>query len=53
MINYYQIFLFTMAGIALLFYIQHAGKPTKRNKWKFCGVIFLFFLLNYLLLKFK
>ncbi|USP50160.1 hypothetical protein J2N67_000262 [Bacillus thuringiensis] len=35
MINYYQIFLITMAGIALFFYIQQAGKPTKRNKWKF------------------
>ncbi|EOO12471.1 TPA: hypothetical protein QC116_006353 [Bacillus thuringiensis] len=52
MIDYYQIFLFTMAGIALFFYIQHARKPTKRNKWKFFVVVFLFFLLNYLFLRF-
>ncbi|MGQ7872346.1 hypothetical protein [Bacillus sp. 1A] len=52
MIDYYQIFLIIMAGIALLFYIQHAGKSTKRNKWKFFVVVFLFFLLNYLFLKF-
>ncbi|BCC32607.1 hypothetical protein BC30048_p1116 (plasmid) [Bacillus cereus] len=52
MMDYYQILLFTMACIALFFYILHAGKPTKRNKWKFIGVIFLFFLLNYLFLKF-
>ncbi|MED2040923.1 MULTISPECIES: hypothetical protein [Bacillus cereus group] len=52
MIDYYQIFLFTMAGIALFSYIQHAGKPTKRNKWRFFVVVFLFFLFNYLFLKF-
>ncbi|PER53238.1 hypothetical protein CN988_25340 [Bacillus thuringiensis] len=45
-------FLITMAGIALFFYIQHAGKPTKRNKWKFLIIVFLFYLLNYLFLKF-
>ncbi len=48
MIDYYQIFLITMAGISLFFYIQHAGKPTKRNKWKFLIIVFLFYLLNYL-----
>ncbi|SMD38643.1 MULTISPECIES: hypothetical protein [Bacillus cereus group] len=53
MINYYPIFLITMAGIALFFYIQQAGKPTKRNKWKFLIVVFLFYFLNYLLLKFS
>ncbi len=52
MIDYYQMFLIAMAGIALFFYIQHAGKPTKRNKWKFLIVVFLFYLLNYLFLKF-
>ncbi|EOQ22554.1 hypothetical protein KQ1_05730 [Bacillus cereus BAG3O-1] len=52
MIDYYQIFLFTMAGIALFFYIQHAGKPTKRNKYKFIFIVSLFFLLNYLFLRF-
>jgi hypothetical protein len=54
MIDYYQMFLITlyMAGITLFFYIQHAGKPTKRNKWKFLIAVFLFYLLNYLLLKF-
>ncbi|HFU6597749.1 TPA: hypothetical protein ACGPD7_002940 [Bacillus cereus] len=52
MVDYYQIFLITMTGIALFFYIQHAGKPTKRNKWIFFVVVFLFFFLNYLFLKF-
>ncbi|WP_187388504.1 hypothetical protein [Bacillus bombysepticus] len=52
MIDYYQMFLIAMTGIALFFYIQHAGKPTKRNKWKFLIVVFLFYLLNYLFLKF-
>lgn len=52
MIDYYQIFLIIMTGIALFFYIQHAGKPTKRNKWTFFVVVFLFFFLNYLFLKF-
>lgn len=52
MIDYYQMFLITMAGIALFFYIQHAGKPMKRNKWKFLIVVFLFYLLNYLFFKF-
>ncbi|AJI26096.1 putative membrane protein (plasmid) [Bacillus cereus E33L] len=51
MIDYYQIFLFAMACIAL-FFIQYAGKTMKRNKWKFIGIIFLFFLLNYLFFKF-
>lgn len=51
MMDYYQFFLITMAGIALFFYIQHAGKPTKRNKWKFLIIVFLFYLLNYLFLK--
>lgn len=52
MMDYYQMFLITMAGIALFFYIQHARKPMKRNKWKFLIVVFLFYLLNYLFLKF-
>ncbi|WP_218936653.1 hypothetical protein [Bacillus thuringiensis] len=52
MMDYYQIFLITMAGIALFFYIQHAGKPTKKNKWKFLIIVFLFYLLNYFFLKF-
>ncbi|MGX5598744.1 hypothetical protein [Bacillus cereus] len=43
MIDYYQMFLITMADIALFFYIQHAGKPTKRNKWKFLIAVFLSF----------
>ncbi|WP_255289904.1 hypothetical protein [Bacillus thuringiensis] len=42
MIDYYQIFLITMTGIALFFYIQHAGKPTKRNKWIFFVEYFYF-----------
>ncbi|MDA1763538.1 hypothetical protein PDK32_25225 [Bacillus cereus] len=50
MIDYYQIFLIIMTGIALFFYIQHAGKPTKRNKWTFFVIVFFF--LNYLFLKF-
>ncbi|CCW06714.1 hypothetical protein EBGED10_34440 [Bacillus sp. GeD10] len=32
LIDYYQIFLITMTGITLFFYIQHVGKLTKRNK---------------------
>ncbi|MEC2934220.1 hypothetical protein P9Z28_32160 [Bacillus cereus] len=42
MMEYYQMFLITMAGIALFFYIQQPGKPTKKKKCKLLIVVYLF-----------
>ena len=52
MINYYQIFLITMAGIALFLYTTSWKTNEKKQMEVFNCSIFIL-LLNYLLLKFS